>query len=240
MTMEKMKVEIWSDVTCPSCYISKRKFETALSQFKDSENIEVTWKSFELAPGLHTDPGNNMHNFLAKLHGIDISQSISMCDQVAARAAESGLKYDFAKAIPANTFNAHILMHLAKVHGVQAQAKESLSKAYFTDGRNIDDPATLSELGEKIGISSEELISALKKRTYSDEVTRDKKEAEKLGIRSVPHFIFDGKIRLSGEQDSNVFLESLEKTFAGWQENKIQAGTEIVDGPSCGIGMDCK
>src|ERR1700712_3645069 len=125
-----MKVEIWSDVMCPFCYIGKRKFETALSQFDENKNIEIVWKSFQLAPDLKTTPDKNIHQFLADHKGMSLAQAKGLNDRVAGVAAQSGLEYNFDKAIPANSFKAHRFTHFAKQHHLQDKAEESLFKAY--------------------------------------------------------------------------------------------------------------
>jgi predicted DsbA family dithiol-disulfide isomerase len=212
-----MIVEIWSDLTCPFCYIAKRKFEGALLQFKNAASIEIVWKSFEVTPGFVTQPDNNMHQFLAGLKGISLEQSIEISKQVADIAAQLGLVYNFHKAIPTNSFNAHRFSHFAKQLNLQGQAEERLYKAYFTEGRNIDDIPTLIQLGKEIGLAPREIKNALESDQFADEVRQDIRAGKQLGVTSVPHFIFDRKAKMSGAQDSKVFLAILEKTFAEWQ-----------------------
>lgn len=239
MTTNKMKVEIWSDVTCPFCYIGKRKFESALSQFKDIAHIEIVWRSFELAPGFKTEPDKNMHQFLAEVKGISLEQSIGISNQVADTAKQVGLVYNFDKAIPTNSFNAHRLSHLAKQNNLQDKAEERLFKAYFTEGNNIDDIPTLIQLGKEIGLDQAEIINVLESDQYTDEVREDIYKAKKIGVASVPFFLFDKKTRISGAQESNAFLETLEKTFAEWRKENPTSTLEMINGPSCKIGEDC-
>ena len=113
-----MKVEIWSDVTCTHCYTAKRKFESALSQFKNRDKLEIIWRSFELAPGLKTDPNKFLPRFLQELQGISLEQAHEMIDHVTDSVKEVGLEYNLNKAIPANSFNAHRLSHFAKARGI--------------------------------------------------------------------------------------------------------------------------
>jgi predicted DsbA family dithiol-disulfide isomerase len=236
----KMKVEIWSDVVCPFCYIAKRKFESALSQFKDTTNIEIIWKSFQLAPDLITEPNNNLHQFLAEHNGMSLEQAMEVSDQVANAAKQVGLVYNFAKAIPANSFNANRLSHLAKHSDLQDQAEESLFKAYFTEGKNIDDIPTLIQLGKEIGLDTTEVKNTLESDRYADEVRQDIYEAKQAAVTSVPHFVFNTKMVVSGAQDSKTFLETLEKAFTEWQIENQKPNLIVTEGQSCKIGEDCK
>jgi len=235
----KMRVEIWSDVTCPFCYIGKRNFESALSEFKGTESIEIIWKSYELAPGFKTDAAKNVHQFLAAHKEISLEQSIRISDQVADIARQVGLVYNFHKAIPANSFNAHRLLHLSKNLKLQDKAKESLLEAYFTDGRNIDDIPTLIALGEEIGLDSTEVKNGLESDQYADEVNQDIFEAKQQGVTSVPSFVFDKKLTVSGAQNSKTFLELLEKTFAEWRIENPEANFIVTDEQSCTINGAC-
>jgi predicted DsbA family dithiol-disulfide isomerase len=239
MKTKEMKVEIWSDVTCPYCYMGKRNFENALSQFDDASGVEIIWKSFELAPGFKTQPDKNMHQLLSELKGIGLKQAIDLSDQVADAARQVGLEYNFHKAIPANSFNAHRLLHLARKHNLQDRLKESLFKAYFTDGRNIDDIPTLVELGEEIGLDASEVEDVLDSDWFSAEVNQDIKEAKSRGITSVPTFIFGDKLSLSGAHDSKAFVKLLEKVYAEWRIENVGSLPTVMDGQSCKIGEGC-
>src|SRR5688500_16867156 len=128
-----MKIEIWSDVMCPFCYIGKRKFETALAKFPDKDKVHVEWKSFQLAPELKTTPDQNINDFLAEHKGISREQAAAMNNQVSQLAKQVGLVYNLDKSIPANTFNAHQFTHFAKQYGKQNEAEEILFRSYFTD-----------------------------------------------------------------------------------------------------------
>ncbi|MES2779709.1 MAG: DsbA family oxidoreductase [Bacteroidota bacterium] len=239
MTKQKMKVEIWSDVTCHFCYTAKRKFEGALSRFSNKDHIEVVWKSFELAPQLVTDPNKTLPQFLAGLMSIPIENATQMADEVTTAALDADLVFNLRKAIPANSFNAHRLSHFAKANQLQDKAEETLFKAYFTDGKNIDDISVLMELGTEIGLDSTLLKTVLEGTDYADEVRKDTQEATQLGITSVPHFVFDTKTNVKGAQDSNAFLTTLENTFAAWQKEQSTPSAEMIDGQACEIGKGC-
>lgn len=153
-----MKVEIWSDVMCPFCYIGKRRFEDALQQFDGKDKVEVEWKSFQLNPDMQTTPSINISQYLADVKGWTLDYAKEMNAHVTQMAAEVGLTYDFDRAVVANSFNAHRFSHFAKQHGLGDVAEEALFKAYFTLGKNTDDLHTLADLGEEIGLNRDEVL----------------------------------------------------------------------------------
>jgi predicted DsbA family dithiol-disulfide isomerase len=211
-----MKIEIWSDVMCPFCYIGKRKFEAALEQFENKANVEVVWKSFQLNPDMKTDPAKNITEYLAEIKGWSIQQAKEMNAHVTNMAKEVGLHYDFDKAIVANSFDAHRLIQLAKKHGKGDEAEEQLFKAYFTEGKNTDDHSTLIEIGIYIGLNEIEVKQVLASDQFADDVRKDIIEAQQIGVRGVPFFVVDRKYGVSGAQPTEVFLETLTKA---WAEN---------------------
>lgn len=239
MTTNKMKVEIWSDVVCPFCYIGKRKFEAALSQFNDAANIQIVWKSFQLAPEMKTQANNSLYQFLVDHNGMSMEQAIGASDQLAEIAQKVGLVYNFDKAIPANSFNANRFSHLAKHHNLQDEAEESLFRAYFTEGRNIDDIPTLILLGLQIGLDPTEVQSVLESDQYSDEVRRDIYESTQKGVTGIPFFVFDGKLSLKGAQETEILLETLQNTFAEWRNENPTLKAAVTDNNFCTIGEDC-
>jgi predicted DsbA family dithiol-disulfide isomerase len=210
-----MEIEIWSDVMCPFCYIGKRRFEEALSQFAHADEVEIAWKSFQLNPDMVTDPSISIHQYLADAKGWQIDYARQLNDQVTEMAASVGLHYNMDIAVVANSFNAHRLVQLAKTKGLGDKAEEALFNAYFTQGKNIADEDTLIEIGVNIGLDSAELKEVLSTDAYADAVKRDIEEAQYLGIRGVPFFVMDGKYAVNGAQATPVFLESLEKA---WQD----------------------
>jgi len=188
-----MKVEIWSDVMCPFCYIGKRRFEQALQHFEHKEEVEIEWKSFQLNPDLETDPAISINQYLADRKGWTIDHARQMNDHVTKMAAEAGLTYNMDKAVVANSFKAHRFSHLAKKHGLGVEAEEALFKAYFTDSKNIDDNAILAELGKQIGLDVAEAEQVLNSEAYADEVKHDIDTAQYLGIQGVPFFVLNNK-----------------------------------------------
>lgn len=220
MSSEKIKVEIWSDVMCPFCYIGKRKFETALSQFKEKDQVEIVWKSFQLNADLKTDTTKNTIQHLAESKGWTMEYTNSTVQYVMDMAEEVGLHYDFNKAVVANSFDAHRLIQFAKSKGKGDAAEERLFKAYFTEGKNTADHNTLIQLGTEIGLDEAELKTVLSSDAYSMEVKKDIQEAEQIGVTGVPFFVLNRKYAVSGAQDSDVFLKSLTKVLE--EKNKNQ------------------
>ncbi|WP_259068177.1 DsbA family oxidoreductase [Mucilaginibacter sp. X4EP1] len=234
-----MKVEIWSDVMCPFCYIGKRRFEDALQQFENKEEIEIEWKSFQLNPDLETNTAINIDQYLADVKGWTIDHARDLNAHVTQMAAEVGLTYNFDKAIVANSFKAHRFSHLAKKNGLGIEAEEQLFKAYFTDGKNIDDVNTLVKLGEEIGLDTTEVRQALESNAYAGDVKHDIAEAQQLGIKGVPFFVMNNKYAVSGAQAVPVFEQTLQKAYAEWQNEHPKPKFEIIEGESCGPDGNC-
>jgi predicted DsbA family dithiol-disulfide isomerase len=209
-----MKIEIWSDIMCPFCYIGKRRFDAALAQFAHKDEVTVEWKSFMLSPELKTDPTKNINQFLAEHKGISVEEATGMNDYVANMAAQAGLAYHFDKAVVANSFNAHRFLHFAKQYGKQTEAEELLFAAYFTEGKNIDDAQTLIAISASLGLDVAKFTNVMGSGAYAKDVIADIDEAQELGIRGVPFFVINRKYAISGAQETAVFLDTLEKAFA--------------------------
>jgi predicted DsbA family dithiol-disulfide isomerase len=234
-----MKIEIWSDIMCPFCYIGKRKFELALKEFSDKESVQVQWKSFQLDPDLQTDGSRNLNEYLAERKGWTVSQTESIHQQMEARAKENGLEYHFDKAIPANSFNAHRLSHLAAKYKLQDLMEERLFAAYFTEGKNIDDTETLVELAKGVGLSEGETRSMLKGDAYKDNVEQDIFEAQQVGVRGVPFFLIDDKYAVSGAQETAVFLGALNKAWSARKTSELAFASNGEAEAACAIDGNC-
>ena len=206
-----MKVEIWSDVMCPFCYIGKRRFENALAQFENKDEVEIVWRSFQLNPTLQTDPSKNTIEHLAESKGWDMDYTRKTTDYVVNMAKELGLNYDFEKAIVANSFKAHRLLHLAKQNQVQNECEEKLFEAYFIHGKNIDDNDVLLELGLSLGFDLDSILDMLSSDAFASAVESDIYQAQQIGVQGVPFFVFDNKYAISGAQQSETFLAALYK-----------------------------
>jgi predicted DsbA family dithiol-disulfide isomerase len=209
-----MKVDIWSDVRCPFCYIGKRKFELALEKFAHSDAVEVEWHSFELDPNTETRPELNATDYLAEIKGQSREWAEQMNNQVTAIAAQVGITFDLDNAKVANSFQAHRLIQLAKFNGLGNEAEEELFKAYFTEGKNIDDQTVLVALGESIGLQKTAVQDMLAGYDFSNEVRADEQIAQQIGIAGVPFFIIDQKLSVSGAQAPETFLGALEQAWS--------------------------
>lgn len=210
-----MKVDIWSDIRCPFCYIGKRNFEHALAQFPHKEQVEVIWHSFQLDPTLKTAPDMNAYDYLAKVKGMTREESIQMHTHVTRVARQAGLSFHFDKTVVANSHNAHRLIQLAKTKGLADQAEEFLFKAHFTDGKNIDDAETLVRIGVETGMKEHEVRALVSSADFAEAVRQDESQARAIGIRGVPFFIFDERFAVSGAQPTEAFLQALEKARQG-------------------------
>lgn len=221
-----MKVEIWSDIMCPFCYIGKRRFETALNQFPHKDDIEITWKSFQLNPAMKTEPGKSINEYLAEIKGWPLEYAQQMNDRVTVMAKEEGLDYDFDKAVVANSFDAHRLIQFAKANNKGDEMEERLFKAYFTEGKNIADHATLIELGIEIGLPAEKVKEVLHSGAFKEEVENDIYEAYQIGVRGVPYFVLNDRYAVSGAQAAETFLGALQKSWNEWEkESKLVSQT---------------
>jgi len=233
-----MKVQIWSDVMCPFCYIGKRRFEEALTAFSHQDKVEIEWKSFQLNPTLKTNTQINVYESLAESKGWQLDYAKQVTGQVAEMAAQVGLDFNFDKAVVANSFNAHRFSHLAKKHNLGDAAEEQLFRAYFTDGKNVDDADTLVDLGASIGLDAAEIRDALNdKEAYAADVHQDVFEAETLGIRGVPFFVMDNKYAVSGAQATDVFVNTLNTAYQEWEQGNN--GLSVTEGPTCDIDGNC-
>src|SRR3954453_22556682 len=186
-----MKVEIWSDVVCPWCYIGKRRFESALERFAHRDQVEVVWRSFELDPNSAPRTPGALADMLARKIGVSPTQAGAMNAQVTDLAAKEGLDYKLDRAQHGNTFDAHRLIHLAADRGLQEAAKERLLRAYFTDGLPIGDHETLVMLGTELGLPTDEVCKMLASDAYADAVRADEERATMFGISGVPFFAID-------------------------------------------------
>lgn len=220
-----MKVDIWSDVRCPFCYIGKRKFELALEQFAHKDQVVIEWHSFELDPGAVTDPSVNVYDYLAEKKGQSRDWAVEMHAHVTNTAAEVGLDFNFDKAVVANSFNAHRLIQLAKSEGLDNEIEEQLFIAHFISGKNIDDKAELLEIGLSAGLEKMAVERVLNSEDFTAEVRADEQIAQQIGINGVPFFIFDQKLAVSGAQTPDTFLGAMDQAWLKAEAAAEQSGT---------------
>lgn len=209
-----MRVEIWSDVVCPWCYVGKRRFEAALARFEHADEVEVVWRSFELDPGASTSSDVDLVAHLAAKYRVSADEARAMNERVTAVAAAEGLTYHLDRARRGNTFDAHRLLHLAAAHGAQARVAEDLMAAYFTAGRAIADHDVLTEVGVGAGLDEATVRQALAGDAHAAEVRADEEEARRLGVSGVPFFAVDRRYGVGGAQRADVLLDVLRRAWA--------------------------
>ncbi|MEW9502085.1 DsbA family oxidoreductase [Jeotgalibacillus marinus] len=212
-----MKVQIWSDYVCPFCYIGKRKFEKALSEFAGRDEVEVVYRSFELDPHAPVDPTKSMYELLAGKYGMTIDRAKEMTNGMVEQAKEVGLDYDFDKMIRTNTRDAHRLTHFASTQGKMAELTERLLQAYFSESQHIGKHETLAKLAAEVGLDHDQVMAVLSSNDFESNVQHDVDEASRIGVTGVPFFVIGEKYAVSGAQPSDVFKEVLDKV---WQEKK--------------------
>jgi predicted DsbA family dithiol-disulfide isomerase len=212
-----MKIEIWSDIACPFCYIGKRKLEKAIQKLPDYSSIKIEWKSFQLNPDLQTNENQNTLTYLSQTKGWTLDQTLQMTAQVAAMGREEGLNFDFEHTVVANTKQAHRLLHFAKEKGKQDELKERLFQAYFEEGKNINQQETLLHCAESVGLARGEAKQVLDSASFDAAIDQDVYESRLIGVQGVPFFVFDRKYGISGAQPDEVFDQTLQQAM---QENK--------------------
>ena len=209
---QSIKVDIWSDVQCPWCYIGKRKFEAGVAQFSegaDGVTVEVEYHSFELAPDTPVDFAGSPADYLSQRKGLSMDQVEQMLERVVGIAADVGLDYHYDDVHQTNTIKAHELLHYAKAKGRQLDMKERLLKAYFVDGRHIGRVPDLADLAAEIGLDRADVERALTQEEFLGAVKADVAVAAQYGIQGVPFFVFDGRYGVSGAQDASTFANVL-------------------------------
>lgn len=234
-----MKIEIWSDIACPFCYIGKRNFETALAQFADKENIEVEWKSFQLDPDAPQVAVESQEDYLVKRKGMAKDQVKGMLKNVTDMAKSAGLDYHMDKTVMVNTQKAHQLIQFAKTKNLGDAMEERLFKAYFTEGLNVADNDVLTKLGTEAGLDATELQVAFTDDQYLYHMKQDIQEGASLGVRGVPFFVFDRKYGISGAQASAAFKETLDKSFTEWKKANPEIKLQVTEGQSCSVDGTC-
>jgi predicted DsbA family dithiol-disulfide isomerase len=235
-----LRVEVWSDVVCPWCYIGKRRFEAALARFAHRDEVELVWRSFELdvsAPASTAQDGAYAER-LATKYGCSVGEAQAMLDTMTASAAQEGLDFRFDLARPGNTFDAHRLLHLALEHGCQDELKERLDRATFTEGSQVSDHVGLRALASQVGLPDSDVNAVLTSDRYADAVRADEAQARAYGISGVPFFVIDGRYGISGAQPADVVLQALDRA---WSERPPLAlvtpggSAPACEGDSCAV-----
>lgn len=215
-----MQINIWSDIRCPFCFIGKKRFEEALQQFEHKDEVEIFWRSFELDPNLKVEKGVNYVEHFSEIKGVSKEQAMEMFSHVINMGKDAGIDFQLENAIVANSFNAHRLIQYAKTENLAAETVNLTFESHFLKGEDIDDTEVLMEVGKKAGLNSEKVKDIINSDKFSDRVRQDQHQAQHIGIRGVPFFIFNDKYAISGAQSTETFLETLQKSFSEYSNEK--------------------
>jgi predicted DsbA family dithiol-disulfide isomerase len=209
-----MKVEIWSDVVCPWCFVGKRNFERALADFPHADALEVTWRSYELDPRGPAVREGTYAERIARKYGMDVGQARASMARMVNVGAEAGIDFKFDTMRPGNTFNAHRLLHFAKLHNRQHELKEALFNATFTECLPIGTDEALESVAVSVGLEADDVRGVLASEQFADEVRFDERVAQNIGITGVPFFLVDDAYGIPGAQDPQVYRNILDRAWA--------------------------
>ncbi|QLQ10287.1 MAG: DsbA family oxidoreductase [Nocardioidaceae bacterium] len=230
-----MRIEIWSDVVCPWCYIGKRRLESALAEFPHRDEVEVVYRSFELDPSAPQVGHESIREALANKYGMGEEQTQQMMERVSQTAAAEGLRFAYEDAMHTKTIDAHRLLHLAAENGLQAELKEALLAAYFTRGESMGDPDVLRKTAADVGLDPARVEEVLSGQEYAEAVQADIAQARAYGANGVPFFVVDQKYGVSGAQPKEVFAQLLDQAWADSHPVLTTVG-DVGEADSCGIG----
>ena len=212
-----IRIDVWSDIACPWCYIGKRNLESGIVG-SSATPVEVVYHSFELAPDTPVEFTGSEVEFLMSHRGVSADQARAMIDRVVGIARTAGLEYDYDALQHTNTLKAHELLHYAKERGLQLEMKERLLSAYFVEGRHVGRVEDLADLAAEVGLDRGDVVRSLEASEYSDSVRVDMVQARQYGINGVPFFVIDGRYGISGAQPPEVFVEVLSRAAADRSE----------------------
>ncbi len=210
---KKIKVEIWSDILCPFCYIGKRKFEAALFNFAHKDLVQVTWHSYVLNPNMPYFPNKDIYTHIAEIKGQTREWSINAHQSLVQTAKNVGLDYNFDNVKVSGSLDAHRIIQFAKKHGPTDQIEERFFRAYFTEGALISDHETLINLATEVGLDKNEVANALLTNQFVEEVRIDSELGKQLGVKGIPYFIINNTCSISGAQEPNTFFNALENAY---------------------------
>ena len=202
-------IEVWSDIACPFCYLGLTKLQKAIENLSLEDKVKIELRTFLLNPGLKTDLKQSISAYLQAHKQIPMEQIEQMNERIKEQGKLLGLDFRMDQIVVANTIKAHLLLHEAYEQDLQWPAKMRLLKAYFSEGKNIDDVQVLQELAQEIGMKTAHLDLAILGGKHSRAFTQDLQEAQDLGLRGVPYFIFNRKLAIHGARDTEVFEQAL-------------------------------
>lgn len=229
--MQPLRIDVWSDIACPWCYVGKRRLEAALAQFP--RPTEIVWRSFELDPAAPAilDPATSNAARLARKYGTTVAEAETMLARMTTTAAADGLDLRFDRMRSGNTLDAHRLLHLAHTTGKQDALKERLFRAYFSEGAALNEPGTLARLAADVGLGPDRVARVLASDEFTADVRADEAEARSLGVRGVPFFVLGGSHAISGAQPAAALRAALE---AAWSARQGHDENESDEAGVCG------
>jgi len=212
-----MRVDIWSDLVCPWCYVGKRRFEKALLRFDRRDEVEIVHRSFQLNPAAPRDQTSNRREMLMQKYRLSPAQAAEMDARMTQTAASEGLEFHLDGTLTGNTFDAHQLVHLAGAQGLQDAVIERLYRAYFSEQRSLFAADSLVDLAAEAGLARDEAAATLRDNSYADAVKEDIETARQLGVTGVPFFVVNDRYGISGAQAPETFLDVLQRVAADHQ-----------------------
>lgn len=240
-TNNKLKIEVWSDVVCPFCYIGKKHLEDALETFEHKDEVEIEWKSYQLDPTFEQPAKKlSIDEMLAKKYNKPVDAIRESQKNLVRSAKEVGLDFDFDSAVPFNTFQAHRVIQKAKEKGLGDRAEEIFFSNYFEQGKDLGKLDVLKkEAIESVGLSEADFSDAISNKVYADKVLDNLKEAYSIGVQGVPFFVFDRKYAVSGAQPVPAFVETLQATYDEWKAKNNTTFKTVAQGSSCDVNGNC-
>jgi predicted DsbA family dithiol-disulfide isomerase len=233
-----MKIEVWSDIACPWCYIGKHRLDAALSSFEHADEVEVIWRSYQLDPDAPRVSDLNLNDISSIKHGFPLEQAVARNDQLRQMGAKEGLTYRFDIARYGNSFDAHRLIHLARKYGLQSAVEDRLFAAYFGEGKALGDHETLLALAVEAGLPEAEVRDVLASDAFADQVRADTEEARRLNVRGVPFLVIDEKYGLPGAQQVKVIGDALRQVWT--EAHPIRTLAIAADSDGYCEGDECK
>jgi predicted DsbA family dithiol-disulfide isomerase len=229
--MAELRIDVWSDIACPWCFVGKRRLERALEQFPHAEQTKVVWRAFELDPAApnERDPKVSHAERIAKKYGISVEQARLNSERLVQVARGEGLAFDFEHLRSGSTFDAHRLVHLGRQRGRQDAVKERFLKAYLEEGALMSDAGTLVGLAAEAGLDEGEAADVLASDLFAEAVRADENEARQLGISGVPCFVLNRRFAVNGAQSPQVLLSALHQA---WSE--LDTSPAFEEGAVCG------
>jgi predicted DsbA family dithiol-disulfide isomerase len=207
-----MRVDIWSDVICPWCYVGKARFEHALSSFAHRDEVDVVYHSFELDPSYPKDQHETTFAMLTRKYGMSEADARAAESRVAGLAAAEGLGFQPERPV-GNTFDIHRVLHLGLAKGVQGELLNAVNEAYFGQGRQVFDRDVITEIAAGAGLDGAAAGDVIDGDAYAEEVRRDELQARELGVSGVPFFVFDMALGVSGAQPAEMFASALQQAW---------------------------